>query len=225
MLFVRELFDRSVPSYDETRRQLIPCFDEFYSHVPELVPFQHHDAFSMLDLGAGTGLLSHFVSERFPEAHVSLMDISVEMLQKARERFAGEAERFSFFVHDYSKGLQGSYDLIVSALSIHHLPDEEKASLFQSIYKVLNPGGMFINADQVLGATDEIDRFYREIWLRQVAGSGLADTEFDAAKERMKADRPGTLESQLCFLRSAGFREVNCWYKNYSFVVFSGVKK
>ncbi len=222
---VKELFDRSVPTYDQSRRQLIPCFDDFYRTAIELVPFQPGDPFRVLDLGAGTGLLSRFISEQFPRAHVTLMDLSSEMLAKARERFALEPERFAFMVQDYSKGLQGSYDLVVSALSIHHLDDAQKASLFRSIFGVLHKGGMFINADQVLGASECIDRIYREVWLRQVKERGVSDAELNAAKERMKADRLGTLERQLTFLSRAGFTEVNCWYQNYSFAVYSGRKE
>jgi len=222
---VKKLFDRSVSFYDQTRRQLVPCYDEFYHTAAALVPFRRDDVFRVLDLGAGTGLLSLFLSERFHRAHFTLMDISAEMLQKARERFNAEPERFAFSVQNYSAGLQGRYDLVVSALSIHHLNDAEKAALFHSIYAILNNGALFINADQVKGATEGIDRIYREVWLRQVTESGIAAEEFSAAKERMKADMPGTLESQLGFLKSAGFRSVNCWYKNYSFVVYSGCRQ
>ncbi|TLU82956.1 MAG: class I SAM-dependent methyltransferase [Chlorobium sp.] len=211
---VKELFDRSVERYDENRRQLIPCFEEFYRTAAELVSFRADQAFSVLDLGAGTGLLSMLISERFPRACFTLVDISGDMLMKARERFAGQSSRFSFLVKDYSAELQGSFDLVVSALSIHHLEDERKAELFRSVYSVLGPEGMFINADQVKGATEPIDRIYRETWVRQVQESGISEADFAAAEERMKADRMGTLEDQLGFLREAGFREVNCWYQN-----------
>lgn len=222
--FVREIFDRSVHRYDQTRRQLIPCFDDFYRIAAELVPFAPDDVFSVLDLGAGTGLLSMIISARYPGAHFTLTDISGEMLDKARKRFENESRRFSFEVGDYSLELSGTFDLVVSALSIHHLEDLRKASLFDAVYRALCPGGMFINADQVKGETEAVDRIYRENWLRQVQESGIDEADFLAARERMKADRMGTLEDQLGFLRAAGFREVNCWYRNYSFAVYSGRK-
>ncbi|NTW83118.1 MAG: class I SAM-dependent methyltransferase [Chlorobiaceae bacterium] len=221
---VKELFDRSVERYDQNRRRLIPCFEDFYRTTAELVSFPADQAFSVLDLGAGTGLLSMLISERFPRACFTLVDISGDMLLKARERFAGQSSRFSFLVQDYAADLQGSFDLVVSALSIHHLEDERKEELFRSVYRVLGPEGMFINADQVKGATEPIDLIYRETWARQVQESGISEADFAAAKERMKADRMGTLEDQLGYLRSAGFREVNCWYQNYSFAVCSGRK-
>ena len=221
---VKELFDRSVERYDRNRQLLIPCFEAFYRIAAELVPFKSAHAFSVLDLGAGTGLLSMMIADRFPHACFTLMDISGDMLMKARERFSGQSSRFSFIVQDYAADLQGSFDLVVSALSIHHLEDERKAELFRSVCGVLKTGGMFINADQVRGQTGEIDRIYRETWIRQVLESGITQEDFAAARERMKADRMGTLEDQLGFLRTAGFRDVNCWYQHYSFAVFSGRK-
>jgi tRNA (cmo5U34)-methyltransferase len=221
---VKKLFDRSVERYDSNRRLLIPCFDEFYRTAAELVPFSADKSFRVLDLGAGTGLLSKVISDRFPNACFTLVDISGDMLMKARERFAARPNHFSFEVRDYTTALQGSFDLVVSALSIHHLEDERKAELFRSVYRVLGSEGMFINADQVKGASEEIDRIYRETWIRQVQESGISEADFADARERMKADRMGTLQSQLDFLRAAGFRDVNCWYQQYSFVVFSGRK-
>lgn len=99
-----------------------------------------------------------------------------------------------------------------------------KAALFRNIYRILGNRGICINADQVKGETEAIDLVYRDVWLRQVRKSGISVDDFQAARERMKTDRQGTLEDQLGFLRSSGFNEVNCWYRNFSFSVYSGRK-
>lgn len=221
---LRKAFDLSAPTYDQTRRQLIPCFDDFYGTVLELIPYAPADRFRVLDLGAGTGLLSQLVGERFPQARITLMDIAEGMLAKARERFAGAPERVRFVTADYSAGLEGEFEVVVSALSIHHLPDALKAQLFRRIHGVLTPGGLVINADQVLGASAKIDGVYRDTWLRQVRARGVSETELAAARERMKEDQMAPLASQLEWLRQAGFEAVNCWYQNYSFAVYSGRK-
>ena len=83
---------------------------------------------------------------------------------------------------------------------------------------------MFINADQVLGSTPAIESDYRAAWLRQVKEKGVSDTALSQALERMKEDKMSTLSDQLSWLGEAGFERVNCWYQNYSFVVFSGQK-
>lgn len=222
---VKTGFDAAAPTYDLARRQLVPCFDEFYGTVPGLIPYGADERFRVLDLGAGTGLLSLQVAERFAGAQLTLMDLSAAMLAQARERLSGVAGRCEFVAGDYASQVHTEFEVVISALSIHHLSDDLKVALFRRIHEVLPAGGVFINADQVLGATPEIERIYRETWLRQVRARGVAERDLNAALERMKEDRSAPLDSQLEWLRQAGFRQVNCWYQNYSFAVFSGQKQ
>jgi tRNA (cmo5U34)-methyltransferase len=222
---VKDVFDKYARSYDRARRKLVPCFDDFYGIVLGLIPYGPEDEFRVLDLGAGTGLLSLLVSNTFPKASLTLVDLSQDMLARAKERFAEEAGRFDFIVADYAKGaLPGEFDVILSALSIHHLPDHEKEALFKRGHSALAKSGVFINADQVRGSTPEIEERYRKAWLDQVRSSGASRGDLEAAFERMREDRMATLETQLRWLRAAGFHTVNCWYKNYSFVVYAGFK-
>ncbi len=216
------IFDRWAQTYDRARRQLVPCLDDFYDAVIAQLPFDEQAPLHVLDLGAGTGLLSLFVAKQFPNAHLTLVDIADQMLEKARERFADEPQRFAFVCADYARiALPGPFDAVVSGLSIHHLEDEQKRALFRSVHDSLAPGGAFINADQVLGATPEIEQRYRATWLRQVRGR-VDEADLAAALERMKDDKMATLEAQLAWLREAGFASVDCWYKSYNFAVFGG---
>lgn len=121
--------------------------------------------------------------------------------------------------------IPGEYEVVVSALSIHHLDGHEKRELFRKVYGVLRDGGAFINADQVLGATPEIEAYYRKAWLRQVREKGVGEEDLSAALTRMKEDRMSTLEEQRAWLEEAGFREVGCWYKDYSFAVYGGYRR
>ncbi len=222
----RQVFNKFADSYDQNRRRLIPCFDDFYGAVVDLIPRSFQSGVRVLDLGAGTGLLSDFIFRACPNAKFTLMDVSEEMLEKARERFKDRLEGVSFLLSDYARTpLPGKYEVVVSSLSIHHLTEPEKIELFRKIYHALEIGGIFINADQVLGATPEIEKSYQETWLKQVRENGVTDAELAAARERMKEDKMSTLHAQLLWLKEANFTNVNCWWKNYSFAVFSGRKQ
>ena len=222
------LFGQAAWDYDRSRRQLVPGFDQFYEAVPESVPFGEDQEIRVLDLGAGTGLLSATVAERFPRSRVTLVDISVEMLRVARRRLSGEPGRFEFKTMDYARkalpGTEGGYDLVVSALSVHHLTHGDKRELFEKVRRALAVGGYFVNADQVSGETPEEEDLYREWWLRRVREAGVSEEDLDAALSRMRADKNASLGEQLGWLGEAGFEGVGCRYKDHRFAVYNGRK-
>lgn len=220
---LKEQFNAVSARYDQQRPYLIPCFDDFYGAASALLANRPR-ARTVLDVGAGTGLFSYFLYQQRPDLAFTLIDLAPEMLAVARQRFAGLPD-FAFRELDFSTAaLPGTFDIIISSLAIHHLPDTEKAALYQRIYTALNPGGLFINADQVLGRTVGFDSFYRQNWRTTVLCSGLPDEAIQRAFERIKLDDFGTLEAQLRMLETAGFQEVDCVYKNLSFAVLAAGK-
>jgi tRNA (cmo5U34)-methyltransferase len=222
---IKRLFDRAAESYDRARRQLVPCFDDFYGTVLELIPFPRGAALRILDLGAGTGLLSALLAQAFPRADLTLVDVSEGMLDRARKRFGADSARFRFRVLDFAHApLEGEYEAVVSALAIHHVGDAEKRHLFREVFDVLRAGGVFVNADQVLGPTPEIDARYKAAWLRQVREAGVGEDDLASALERMREDEMSTLDWQLKTLEAIGFESVDCRYENFGFVVYAGRK-
>lgn len=224
---IQSAFDKYATEYDSARKKLIPCFDDFYQTAIEEIPFRKDQEIEVLDLGAGTGLMAGFVAEKYPKAKILLIDIAEKMLAEARKKLKCFENDFAFKVANYSdaKTFGKNFDLIISSLSIHHLSDDEKQNLFKSIYSHLKPGGVFINADQVLGDSEEIEKTYQKRWIAQVKANGVTEVELDAALERMKEDKMSTLAAQIQWLKDAGFENANCWFKYYSFVVFSGKKR
>ncbi len=222
---IQEAFNNSAADYDQLRRILIPCFDDFYKTAVEIIPNNRSASLKILDLGAGTGLYSGMVQSVFPNAEFTLLDLAFEMLEKAQLRFSKMGKFPRILIGNYVEvDLGDSYDLVISALSIHHLPDSDKQSLYQKIYNILNPGGMFVNADQVLGKTTDLEKLYRQHWLNSVLALGISHEDLKAAQKRMEYDCMTPLDVQLRWLEAAGFQNVDCWYKNFSFTVFGGYR-
>lgn len=226
---VRDAFDGAAGSYDWKLRRFIPDFEEFYGAVLEFVPFEEDAAVRGLDLGAGTGVLSEMVADRFPYAALTLVDFSEKMLDVARQRFTGRGDRFRFIVADYvEKPFPEQYDLVVSALSIHHLGDEAKQRVFHKVHDSLAPGGFFVCADQTLGATPEIEARYQEDWVRRVRETGIEEPALDRFVEKTEESRSHTSEAplmvQISWLAEAGFEAVDCFYKRGRFAVYGGRK-
>ncbi|MBA3016394.1 MAG: class I SAM-dependent methyltransferase [Desulfobulbaceae bacterium] len=166
---------------------------------------------------------SSYVATAYQHSDITLIDVSENMIKQAQSSLPIFQNNFSYLVADYSVlNLPQKFDVIISALSIHHLSDAQKEILFRSILNHLNFGGIFVNADQVKGETAEIEQHYRQEWLRKIQERGVSETELHEALERMKEDKMSTLSAQMQWLKNSGFSDVNCWYKNYSFTVFSG---
>ena len=219
---LRRVFDQAAENYDALRSRVIPCFQDFYGSIARLVPRCPGGEMAVLDLGAGTGLVSAVVRAACPGSRILAVDESAGMLQRLEERFAGD-EQVGTMVMDYGAGiLPGGWDLIVSALSIHHLDDAGKKRLFVRLYDRLNPGGWFINADLVQGSSQEVERGYQEAWREHLEASGIPRGELEDIYQRMTYDRTSSLEGQLIWLRNCGFVDVDCHYKYNNFAVYAG---
>ena len=98
----------------------------------------------ILDIGAGTGLLSGFLMEKYPKASLTPIDLSKKMLDIAKDRFISNSN-VNYIIGDYSKyDFVEKYDLVVSALSIHHLEDEEKKEFYKKVTLCLNKVGFLL---------------------------------------------------------------------------------
>ena len=222
---VKETFNAIASHYDEQRGWIIPDLEGFY-HAAVWAVALSGEAPAILDIGAGTGLLSRLLLDAYPRASITLVDISENMIEVARRRFTGR-EGVRFVASDYRHGnLGGPFDAICSALSIHHLERDEKRDLFQRIFRELNPGGVFVNADQVLGETPRLHRRNLAYWNDYVLQGPLGPEEIQAMFERRRTlDRMEKLSLQLGWLKEIGFSDVDVVYKNRSFAVFTGRKR
>jgi tRNA (cmo5U34)-methyltransferase len=211
-------FDQISQTYDNQRRKLIPCFDDFYRIAAALADLKTESP-RILDLGAGTGLMSSYILERYPLAEITLIDLSEGMLEVAKVHFKNYPH-VTYIAADYSKyNYDHSFDLVISSLSIHHLEDHDKKALYQLIFSCMHNNSLFINADQVLGGTSFLESLYTSDWRKKAEASGLHEQELASAYERMKLDRMAPLDLQLDWLREIGFSDVDCVYKYYNFAV------
>ena len=108
---------REVPDYDTLQAEIARAAGEWHGAGSPRV----------LDLGAGTGSTSRAVLDARPDARLVLLDENPGMLAVAPTSLpAANVERV--VVADLSDPLpDGPFDLVVSALAIHHLDGAGKA--------------------------------------------------------------------------------------------------
>jgi len=151
---------------------------------------------SVLDLGTGTGETLAAVLTQHPAAAVVAYDKNEAMLGSARQRLAGTP--LEVRVGNLTDPLPaGPFDLVVSALAIHHLDGPQKADLFTRIAGVLRPGGRFVLGDVVIPENPD-----------------------DAVTPvTCGHDQPSTLADQLVWLAEAGFDAATTWTEHDLVVV------
>ncbi len=221
---IEEQFNQIAEEYDSKRKLFIPCYDDFYISTTDLICGSIPSPAGILDLGAGTGLLTMYWFRKFPQSEFVLCDIAEDMLAVARKRFSG-ADNFDYRITDYSRQLpEGNFDAVISALSIHHLGDDEKYRLFGRIYDLLPDGGVFVNYDQFNYDNPKINNIVFNSWEQTLEQSGLTKDDLVRWKERVLLDKECSVEKEIGMLKNSGFSVAECMYKNGKFAVILCVK-
>lgn len=221
---IREQFNRVSKEYDAKRRLFIPCYYEFYQETTTFISSCIRKPETILDLGAGTGLLTSFWYRNFPEAVYILMDVAEEMLDIARQRFA-ECGNVRFETENYADHLPASdFDAVISALSVHHLEDEAKSLLFCNIHSRLPVGGVFVNYDQFSASDERMNAWFSRYWEDGLARNGLNADDLALWRNRRKLDRECSVSDEIRMLREAGFSSAECVFSRQKFAVIAAIK-
>ncbi len=201
-------------------------------------------AFHAVDLGGGSGRLVERILEEFPAARATVVDQSEPFLAIARERLARFGGRASFVtasLQDNWRTHLEPFDAVVSTSAINHLLPEEKQRLFAAIFAALPAGGGFINGDEARPASDAEFRALLEKWrdhMESSVASGAIPATFGeivAKWSRRNLDEFGapfqsgndcleTVETQIDFLRAAGFKAVTVPWQRELWATFVAVK-
>jgi len=162
--------------------------------------------------------------ERVKPRVIHLLDASADMLSRAEQRLA--AWRPKTTVQELTAPLPvGPFDVVISALAIHHLEDRQKRDLFGRIHEVLAPGGIFVNAEQILGPRPSDQQLYETVHLEAARRLGSSEEELAEAQKRMSYDRCTTLARQIEWLRKLGFERAHCFFQWFRFAVYAGWKR
>jgi len=135
-------------SYLRQMRAEVPAYDQLQALLAGQTAACPVTRF--LDLGTGTGETARAVLQMHPQARMVGVDASADMLAVAASTLPTRQVE-ALRVADLADALPpGSFDLVVSALAVHHLDAEGKQLLFQRIRAALRPGGLFVMADVIV---------------------------------------------------------------------------
>jgi tRNA (cmo5U34)-methyltransferase len=177
-------FHFDADSYLSLMRRELPVYEEIQQAVARAAA--GGNVRRILDLGAGTGETSRAVLQHHPTATLVLLDENPGMLAAATSTLGGERIEQTVVADLLGPLPHGPFDLIVSALAIHHLVGAAKRDLFFQIRPLLRPGGRFVMADLVVpvdpgeAVTPLSDGYDHPSSLRELE-SWLDDAGFDVS--------------------------------------------
>ena len=189
------------------RADSIPHRVEGEATLLEFVPIE---AKRILDLGSGGGRLLALVKSARPRAQFVGLDVSPTMLEALHKLFATDSS-VTIVSHDFENQLPPMelFDAVISSFAIHHVSHERKRTLYQEIFELLAPNGVFCNLEHVASPTPRLHAaFLRALsWEDEDPSNKLLD-----------------FETQLAWLREIGFVDVDCHWKWRELALLTGVK-
>ena len=177
-----------VESYDEHIRKLIPGYELIHLQVNALLKTYAPQHANILVVGCGTGHELRYLAKQFPQWTFTAIDPAPNMLEKAKALLAAEnlGQNIRFIQTDTSglKDLKQKFDVALSILVSHFIPETAKIAYFQEIYHALNEKGFCLSYDLT-----RIENQQQLKALQHLAElTGLAEKQSQTMVERLEDD-------------------------------------
>jgi len=217
-------------------RRAIPLALEQIDVMLRVIKATQPNVKSFLDLGCGDGLLGRAIHREYPDAKGIFLDFSESMIQAAKSHLEDQPHQLEFMVQDFGEpqwidSIKIPCDVIVSGFAIHHQTDERKKEIYQEIYNLLNPGGIFLNLEHVSSVSQWSESAFQQLFtdalysFHQSKGSDKSPEEI-AQEYYNRPDKNANIlapvETQCNWLRELGFVDVDCFMKLFELALFGG---
>jgi 2-polyprenyl-3-methyl-5-hydroxy-6-metoxy-1,4-benzoquinol methylase len=125
---------------------------------PDLKPLR------ILDMGCGCGMSTLPFAAAYPDAQITACDLSAPMLRYCHGRAESLGEPIHFVQANAAEtGLEAaSFDLIISTIMLHEMPQKVSKQVVAECHRLLKPGGVMVHNDLVGWPTDPFQEFMAE---------------------------------------------------------------
>jgi tRNA (cmo5U34)-methyltransferase len=143
---VRDIWDEGAALHDEIYAHNVP-YHRSHEVVIDLLPADQ--VLHVLDLGAGTGTLADRILGRLPEAFVTCVDFSPNMVARCQARLAAFGARVECICADLAAWAPvRTYDAVVTCNTLVYR-ELDIAGCYARYAAALDPGGLFLNSTLV----------------------------------------------------------------------------
>jgi tRNA (cmo5U34)-methyltransferase len=215
-------FDASVTrAFDDMLERSIPNYHDMRQLVTKAAVW-HADRASadsstplIVDLGASRGAaLQPIVSALGSRADYLACDVSEPMLEACSQRFSEGEASVEVLRHDLRDGYptgRRPATAVLSVLTMQFVPMEYRQRLLCEIHGAIEPAGVFVLVEKVLGATAEMDEFLTDSYYDLKREHGYSQEAIDRKRlslEGVLVPLPASFNESL--MTMAGFRHVDC---------------
>jgi SAM-dependent methyltransferase len=249
-------WQRLQQEWDAQQQGYMPDREERFAAMLDTVEAAVGYAPRILDLAGGTGSITLRALKRFPAATSVIVDVDAVLLAIAAGTFAGD-DRVRVtavdlanpdWTHDVS---DGPFDAVLTATALHWLPAERVAGVYAEAGALLQPGGIFANADHMAdeglpGLSESLTALSDARETAAHAAPGVADwdgwwtqlgaepelADAMAAREARFGERGGSGHTEsrmpsawhIAALRDADFTEAGLVWRGLTDAVVVGVR-
>lgn len=227
---IRTRFDQDVERFSslDTAQQTVVDAQYCLEIITEAVRYVTPNAKSLLDIGCGAGNYSLKMLQKIPGLDCTMVDLSLPMLQKAKERISQETTGFVRILQADIRDVElpeNEFCIAFAGAVLHHLRAEsEWESVFKNIYRALKPGASFWICDLVSHDEPGIQQLFEINYAEFLTGLGGADYKDHVMAYIKREDTPRSVFYQLDLMKKVGFRQVEILHKNSCFAAFGGIK-
>ncbi|MBB5636847.1 tRNA (cmo5U34)-methyltransferase [Pedobacter cryoconitis] len=227
---IKERFDQDVERFSnlESGQQTTIDAPLTMELCTEAAKYINPDARELLDIGCGAGNYTLKMLSKIPGLNCTLNDLSLPMLEKAKERVSANTNGQITVIQDDMRNLDlpdNHFDIVLAAATFHHLrTDEDWELMFTKVYKALKPGGCIWISDLITHDSEPINQLFQDKYgkyLETLGGPEYRQKVFDYIAYE---DTPRSVSYQLNLLNKAGFKKTEILHKNSYFAAFGGIK-
>ncbi len=220
-------FDKDVARvFDDMLQRSIPQYDVMRQTVKDIAFAYMKNETAVIDVGCAKGDAIAGLAHMLPQVNFFGLDVSDAMLTEAQDRFAKQENvQISYMDLKESVNVGEKASVILSVLTIQFTPIEYRMQIIKNIYDQLEDGGALIIVEKVLGESAELDVLFRERYHALKGANGYSKDDIDRKRLALSGVLvPITAKWNESMMRSAGFTQIDCFWRWMNFAGWVAVK-
>lgn len=221
-------FDKDIaPVFDVHVRQSVPGYVRMQQSVVRLTDFFCSENSLVVDLGCSTGETLSLIQNRHPDRRLHLIGIdeSPDMIQQAIKKTAGNPAFVFKPVQLETYDFPSNVGFITSILTMQFVEKRHRRKVVEDIYESLEEGGAFVFIEKTYAKSGQIQDIFNQLYHDFKEEQGIEALDIRKKDKSLRGVMfPNTSEENEAMLQSAGFSEVEMFFKDLHFCGWIAIK-